>query len=203
MKQLLISLLFVFILTATFTQNKKEVIIEVYSSTVGQTNPYRSGAPLIGGSINPNGNGYCNIGVNYIEPLNKWLGILGGMEFSNHKIKTTYWVDNPNYPEPSPTYENIQLFSFPINIQADFLKYFYARTGFMIDWETKNNSSYFNNQSGIGLNFEVGGKYEFKNHVTLFLSPFFQAHGIVLFHSEQHAYKINNEGINIGIGYKF
>jgi hypothetical protein len=203
MKTLFLTLLLTLSFNIAFSQHKQKATVEIYSLMVGKTFPYRSGSPLVGGSVDPHGNGYYNIGVNYTEPLNKWLSVLGGFEYSDHKIRTTYWLDNPNYPQPSPTYEKIQLLSFPINIQTDFLKYFYARTGFTVDVEMKNNTTYFTHQSGIGLNFEVGAKYSFRDHVTVFLSPFFQTHGNILFHSERNAYKINTSGINLGIGYRF
>jgi len=207
MKRSFIALLAVLSYSIAFTQHRKQSSLEFYSLASGKTFPYRSGPTLAGDNVTPDGNGYYNVGVNYIKPLNKWLSVLGGVEFSNQKITTTYKY----FPDPTGmpivvtplSYEKIQMFSFSVNVETDFWKYFYARSGFLIDAETKNNSSYFNNQSGLGLNIEVGAKYSFKNHVTIFLSPFFEKHGAILFHPKQYAYKINNAGINLGIGYKF
>ena len=204
MKNIFLLLLLMFSFNIAFSQHKQKPTIEIYSSTIGITNPRQwSYSNLMGGSVTPHGNGYYNIGANFIQPLNKWVSIFGGIEFSNHKIKTTYYTDMPPLFYLTPTYENIQLLSFPINVQLNFFKYFFARSGFMIDVQTKNNASYLNNQSGIGLNFEVGAKYEFKNHITIFLSPFLQIHSAILFHSEEYTYRMIDDGINVGIGYRF
>lgn len=207
MKTLSLVLLFILAFNITFSQNKKHSTIEIYSSTIGRTIPYHSGSLYTGyGRLLLNGDNDYNIGLKYIQPINKWLNILGGIEFSNHQVKSTF-VSNPD-PLGGPTlvninYDNVRFLSFPLCVQAKFLKYFFIRAGALVDVETKNNSDYLNNQSGIGLNGEIGVKYSFKNHLALFLSPFYQTHGTILFNNGKYAYKMNDTGVNFGIGYWF
>ena len=207
MKTLSLTLFFILAFNITFSQNKKQATVEIYTSTIGNNFPYLIGPPIWGLTLNRSS--YHNAGINYIQPLNSWLSIMGGVEFSKYDMKNTEVI--PSDPGSGPDiiltdYPNIQLISFPVNIQVNFFKYFLARAGFMVDIETKNNSinSYINTQSGIGLNLEAGAQYNLRKHITLFLSPFFQTHGTILFQSKQdYTYKSNDAGVNLGIAYRF
>ena len=212
MKLRFLLLCFLFFSCKTFSQHKA---IHFYSSIATFTNApsiVMKGPTLVGGGIDPVGNGSYCFGINYTAQIKKALEFETGIQMTFNKIKVSYQNDMPYYPNilmPSPTYGNIDLISIPVKARLSFLKYFFVTGGVLFDFETKNsvrdssNNQLINSQSGIGIVVSAGAKYDFKEHITVFTNLTIEDHGIYLYQKLKYPFQINNLFLNMGIGYRF
>ncbi|NNU33659.1 hypothetical protein HK413_04975 [Mucilaginibacter sp. S1162] len=76
--------------------------------------------------------------------------------------------------------------------------------GFDIDFQTnyKSGVSVAPKQSGVGLEGGVGAKYSYKS-IMVFVSPYFQYHGIVKFNQQGSNFELIHTGVKFGMGYNF
>ncbi len=145
------------------------------------------------------------IGVSYTKQLNKWLSVNSGVEYSSFNIAktTTSIYDVLRYGREIPhySYGKITLITLPINLRADFLKYFFVNTGPFVDFEM--NNTIIGKQTGIGVKNSIGASYAFKNHFSILLNPFIQIHSLLSFGNKNNSNdKLVNSGLNLGISYQ-
>ena len=144
------------------------------------------------------GDGFYSFGLSYLKPLNSWVDIEAGVNYSNHNIKFTSHL----HPDGGRAFSksNLQLVSVPVTFRASFLKYLFVNLGVLADLETKH--SILDNQSGIGAVAGIGFKYSFTPQVSAFVNPFLQQHAIIPFRRENYQQRMLDAGMRLGIGLK-
>ncbi|MEN8194409.1 MAG: hypothetical protein ABFS12_16430, partial [Bacteroidota bacterium] len=148
------------------------------------------------GSASYLGESFYTIGINYIKPLNNWLEIESGIEYSKHHITV-----EPNLPpdmDNSPYKADFSILNIPISVRANFLKYFFVNGGLMLDLEL-GNSNPADNQTGIGALLGVAAKYDFNFGASVFINPYLKAHSLLPFSGEKYHQRLMEDGIRIGI----
>ncbi len=153
------------------------------------------------------GKGSTIIGITYQKTIYKSLSLETGLEYSKNKIEIipVYYPElRKNSSKNIVTNKaDIHLVTIPVYANYTFLKYFYAKAGVLIDFET-NRVEYpkTDDQSGIGFGAGIGGQYTFQNF-TLFVNPMIRFHAIIPNEKENHHQHITESGIKIGIAYNF
>ncbi len=150
------------------------------------------------GSAGYYGINFFTIGINYTKPLNNWLELETGIEYSKHNIQV-----NPNLPpdmDNSPYSTDLSLMNIPISMRANFLKYFYINGGIILDLEV-GNSNPIDEQTGFGGLLGIAIKYDFDFGAAIFLNPYIKAHSLIPFSFENYHQRIMESGIRFGIAY--
>mgnify|MGYP000353093974 FL=1 len=151
------------------------------------------------------GENFFSAGITYIHPLNNWLEIESGVEYSEFAVKVT----PPFYPgmNNESTNTDVSLLNIPVTVRANFLKYFYANSGILVDIEMSNSDNIddnsglaIDNQSGIGGMIGVGAKYDFDFGASIFVNPYFKMHSIIP--KSQFDQRISESAIRFGITYQ-
>jgi hypothetical protein len=139
---------------------------------------------------------FYTIGIDYLRPLNSWLEYEFGLEYSRQKYKV-----QTGYPFWSYSGDNIylSLISVPATLRVNFLNYFFANGGLLLDFDL-NNSSPVRYQSGIGCVFGVAAKYDFKFGASIYFNPFIKYHSVIPFSSEDY-YRQTEVGFRLGLTY--
>ena len=79
----------------------------------------------------------------------------------------------------------------------------YLDGGALIDKQTNYISdSPLNDQSGIGFEFGIGGKYSF-DKFTVFVNPSLREHGLITFDNTRSSFNLLEAGVKLGLGYNF
>jgi hypothetical protein len=192
--------LFLFTGTVVFYQ-KNTGTISAYTSFVN------SGSTIAGFSVGNGGKRQTGrktflIGTEYKKQLAKWFSLNGGIEYADHEIITVTGTDYPPFTVSGPVAGHVQLLSMPLYLRIDFLKYFFITSGGVFDLELKNTVT--NNQSGIGATGGIGVKYDFKNRLSVFIHPYYQLHGVILFNNNNNSpERLLTAGIRTGVSYRF
>lgn len=150
------------------------------------------------GSASYNSDHFYTLGINYIHPLNNWLEIETGLEYSNHTISI-----QPNLPpdmDNSPYPADFSLLNIPLTLRANFLKYFFINGGLMLDFDA-GDSKPIDNQTGIGGLLGVAAKYDFDFGATVFINPYLKAHSLIPFSPENYHQRLMESGFRFGITY--
>lgn len=144
------------------------------------------------------GDGFYGVGISYLKPLNSWLDIEAGVNYSKHKIMFTSHLHQDGGKTFSRS--NLQTVSIPVAFRANFLKYLFVNLGAVADFETKHGM--LDNQSGIGAMAGIGFKYGFTPKVSAFVNPFLQQHAIIPFRPENYQQRMLDAGVRLGVGLK-
>ncbi|HVW97316.1 MAG TPA: hypothetical protein VHA56_15190 [Mucilaginibacter sp.] len=134
-------------------------------------------------------------GLTYSRALNHSLAFETGVVYSNNKIQL-----NTDGPLSHTTDGNVHILSVPVILKYTFLKYLYADGGLLV--ENQTNNSIIRDQSGIGFELGLGGKYD-AGRVTFFLNPFLREHAVIAFKSEGSSQNLLEGGLKLGLGYNF
>ncbi len=97
---------------------------------------------------------------------------------------------------------NYRVISFPIEIQRDFLKYFFIKAGIVPHFEIKNMRDNFNYFEGIGASMSMGLKYS-KDNFHFLLAPHFNLYSLIKFKENFYDYTLSSAGIRLNTGYNF
>ena len=153
--------------------------------------------PLIG-EASYNSVRFFTIGIHYNKELYEWLDIETGVKYSKHTIR----IDPVLYPPNDyPSYtENFSLINIPINLRANFLKYFFINGGPFLELDPSISSS-IDSQTGIGFSGGLGVKYDFNFGVSLFVNPYLKFHALFPFSGESNQQKIYESALRVGISY--
>src|SRR5699024_8167309 len=106
---------------------------------------------------------FYTVGITYIYSINHWLQFETGIEYS--KLAVRFRSIIPPRPPNTRSYfgrpQNYSLVDIPLTFRFNFLHYFFANTGLLIDIDaSKSNSE--NSQNGLGQMLGVGFNYNFK-----------------------------------------
>jgi len=143
---------------------------------------------------NSDGDPIYSDGTLYSFGLAGYFRLYGALMLETGLIYSRNQISVKEYYYPSAT-ENITLYSIPINL-AIASRYFFITNGITIDFE-ENNSGALSNQSGIGFNLGLGGKYDFNSRISISLGLYGQVHGITPFKPDKSPYA-NPRGCLIG-----
>ncbi len=141
---------------------------------------------------------FFTVGINYLHPINKWLEVETGIEYSKHHI-----IIGSMFPpgmDNSLQKADFSLINVPVTLRANFLKYFFINGGLIIDINASPDSP-IDNQTGIGAIVGVAAKYDFKNGVSAFVNPYIKVHSLVPFSNSQYQQRVLETGIRIGVTY--
>ncbi len=175
-----------------FSTNK----IGVTFSSFGENDVFRSDELV--GAASYNSDYFFSMGINYLHPINKWLEVETGMEYSKHNI-----IIKPNLPpdmDNSLRKASFSLINVPLTVRANFLKYFFVNGGLIVDLDASTNSP-IDSQTGIGALVGVSVKYDFTNGVSAFVNPYTKVHSLIPFLDTKYHQRIWEDGIRLGITY--
>ena len=80
-----------------------------------------------------------------------------------------------------PFDKDFSLINIPITVRANFLNYFFANGGLLLDFDVDTSSPV---ASGMGAILGIGSQYEFNNGIGLFVNPYAKTHALLTFSSE-------------------
>jgi len=193
-KKICLSMICACLATIAFTQSKAHLSF-FYS-------PYHSEVIVKDGLLSDSGHTGKNgnlFELRYSHPVNTYLSLETGLQYSGNKVETEYFPDGITHYMES----EIKLLSVPVYANLTFLKYFYVEAGPTLDFEVQHKpQSSVQNQGGIGLAAGVGGKYTFKR-ITVFINPFVQRHLLVSFSDDEIYERLIQSGLKFGVGYSF
>ena len=111
-------------------------------------------------------------------------------------------VNLPPDENNTPYQSNFKLFSIPVTLKMDFMKYLFVNGGCLLDLDT-SPSRPIDNQTGLGVILGVGIQYDFKFGGTIFANPYLKCHSLVPFFSDRYHQRLLESGIRIGFMYNF
>ena len=192
--KLLILSAILFTFSATYAQTADKGKIGFTYSLNGGTNVLQ---PALMGAASHTVTDASGIGLIYLKPINHWLELETGINYSLYKITTT------SAPTPQVTTSNSthSLIDIPVGVRAGFWKYFFANSGLLLDLDLMSNS-HVDSQNGIGLMLGVGVKYDFKFGGSLFANPYGKIHSLLPFGFEKYHERILESGWKFGFTYK-
>ena len=202
--KLLITTLFLILVACSFANaqakeyNKDSRKIGITFSSFGENDVIRFTS--LDGAASYNSDNFYTLGVNYIHPLNTWLEIETGLEYSNHTI-----LIQPNLSpdmDNSPYNADFSLLNIPLSLRANFLKYFFINGGPILDFDI-SNSSPVDSQTGIGGLLGIAAQYDFDFGLEVFINPYLKAHSLIPFSSENYPQRLMETGVRIGLTYDF
>lgn len=152
------------------------------------------------GAASYSGDGFYSIGFTYIKPLNKWLDLETGIDWSEHEIKIDFnlFLADPTDPLLQPNTQHLSLLNIPITLRANFLRYFYANGGMLIGMDISKRSP-IDTQGGMGAIIGLGAKYDFKCGASIFLNPYTKFHALIGFNNDKYRKQIIESGIKLGL----
>lgn len=174
--------------------NKKNGKIGISFSSFGENDVTRF--EDLAGAASYDSDHFYTLGINYIHPLNNWLEIETGLEYSNHTISI-----KPNLPpdmDNSPYSADFSLLNIPLTLRANFSKYFFINGGLMLDFDA-GNSKPIDSQTGIGGLLGIAAKYDFDCGATVFINPYLKGHSLIPFSPENHHQRLMETGFRFGI----
>lgn len=139
-------------------------------------------------------------GLSYARDLNQSLSLETGLVFSDNKTQETYIIPGVGEGVLNGT---VKMITIPVFVKYTFFKYFYLDGGPLIDKQTNYKSgSELNDQSGIGFEFGIGGKYSF-DKFTVFINPSMREHALITFGNTGSTFNLLEAGFKFGVGYNF
>jgi len=150
------------------------------------------------GAPSYSGVGFFTIGINGLKSINNWLEFETGLEYSKHIIQV-----HPNLPpgaDDTPYNKNLSLLTVPISLRANFLKFFFANGGLLLDFDS-SLSSPVDSQTGVGCLFGIGAKYDFDFGGSIFINPYAKLHSLISFMPDDYQQRVCESGIRIGFMY--
>ena len=141
-------------------------------------------------------NGFKELGLKYSKRLFKNFYLETGFNysFSTVKIYTVEPVFRVGW------YHDLEILSIPINVNYKFFKYFFVSGGPILDYQKVGIN--FDSQTGVGYGFGIGVEYYLKNFVV-YIFPNFKKHAVIPSDEQKHHQKLQEYGIQFGIGYYF
>ena len=140
------------------------------------------------------------IGVNYVRGINKWLDFETSLEFSKHNM---YINGSSLSGEYTPSRKVVpKLINIPLTVRANFLKYFFANGGIMVDIDVADSDDY-DKQTGLGAMMGIGAKYDFSSGLSVFVNPYIKGHSLLPFTTDNYHRRLMNAGIRLGVMYNF
>ena len=177
----------VFHLSNAQGQDKKKAIGFTFSS-LGANEIIHLGG--IDGAPDFQGGPLFSIGLTYSSPINNWLILETGLEFSRHEINVLPSLESlitrpPISGRSEDNYQEIFLISVPVTVKALLGKYLFINGGVLLDIDI-NRSNSIKNQSGLGAILGIGAQYDFNDRIGVFVNPLVKVHALVAYSDGDH-----------------
>ena len=140
------------------------------------------------------------IGLNVASTINRWLEFETGLEYGKYRFRVAPNI-GPGVPVNFSSV-NAELLTIPVPVRAVFRKFFFINAGGLLGIHVANPKEP-SNQSGLGLMAGLGARYSFKNGLTLMINPYVRLHGLLRFGKAQNGEYLLENGIRLGVGYRF
>ncbi|MFV0471378.1 MAG: hypothetical protein ACK5L7_05020 [Paludibacteraceae bacterium] len=136
------------------------------------------------------GTGTMSLGLEYQYPLNSWLGVETGLNFSYHNFTKT--VSNTTTGELLRTKNDVNLINVPVGFNINFLQYGFIQSGVLLDLLY---------QPGFGSYMGCGVHFQSEYGLGVFVNPYIKAHSLLPFNFDFNTDRIIDTGIKIGVTY--
>ena len=142
--------------------------------------------------ITVNGRGFMSFSTDYWYPVNDWLELETGVNYSMQYFRNIY--NDPSASEPvDPENDITHMINIPVGVRAGFLKYGFINGGILVD---------ILKEPGIGSYFGVGARIESPVGFGMFINPYVKAHSIFPVNFNKNADRILEAGIRIGVSFR-
>lgn len=138
---------------------------------------------------------FYTLGLSYSYPVRHWLELETGVEYSKQTIRVD--IINPHLNNPSYK-SDFSLVEVPVTMRFNFLNYFFANGGFLVDFDA-SKSSPIDSQTGIGEMFGIGAKYNIGRGISVFANPYMKFHSNIPFSSRENHRELTESGFRFGI----
>ncbi|MCK5845816.1 MAG: hypothetical protein KAG84_00135 [Bacteroidales bacterium] len=157
-------------------------------------------SPSLDGGASYKSVDFYTIGFVIIKPFSKKIELETGFEYSEHTIRII-----PNLPPDiikDPYNSEKTLWSIPVGIRYNLLKYLYINGGVFLDFDSSLGYE-LENQQGIGVYVGLGAKYDFNFGLSIFATPYFKAHSLIPFKKQGSQGHLMETGFKMGVIYGF
>ncbi|HEY4786481.1 MAG TPA: hypothetical protein VIH57_10550 [Bacteroidales bacterium] len=192
MKKYLIAA-FLIISIAGFAQSTgKETHVGI-SFGVGKSFIYE--APVFDGPAYT-GLGSFDLGLEIHRQLRRTIFFETGVNWHHSKLKVSY----ANLPGNStgPGNGQCNMLSIPSNVRFEIGDYFFINGGGLINIDITPNRI-ISSQTGLGMDIGLGVKLSVLHHFHVYINPYLNYYGLVLFNNEDIPQKLLDSGITIAI----
>ena len=115
------------------------------------------------GSASHRGRGFYGIQAEYMHSFNRIITFETGIGYQQHQFtQYNHDMDSEFYEQSMENDFHVSFLTIPIGIRVNFLKYAFINTGATIS-ASLESSEHLADQSGLGLYFGGGLKYELKS----------------------------------------
>lgn len=192
----LIIIVFVFgLLGNVFSQNKGTI---GFSFSAVNSNYLLQSAAVNHEFTSFEGRGFMSFSADYWYPINDWLELETGMNYSLQGFEKiiSSKVEN-NLLKPLNYSESIDyhMVNIPIGVRAEFLGFGFVNGGLLVDIAQQ--------EPGIGSYFGFGVKLDSPVGYGIFVNPYVKMHSILPIDFNFSADRILEAGIRIGVSYSF
>jgi len=194
--------LFVLFTCSLLAQEKRSIGFAF--SAIGANYVINSAGTALEGEADYEVKHFITLGVSYIHPVRSWIGIESGVEYSNYTITIKPMAIPGTDLNFSKYNKELSLISVPVSARINFLKYFFANGGVLLDLETANSTP-IESQTGLGLLFGIGAKYNFNNGFGVFVNGYNKHHALIPFSAKMDDYRwrLLEFGLRAGVTYNF
>jgi len=150
------------------------------------------------GAASYNGEKFFTVGLIYLYPLKNKIDIETSIEYSYHKISIM-----PNVPpgmDDTPASTSMSLINIPVTARVNFLRYFFIDGGLFLDIDA-GTSEQLNSQTGIGAMMGLGIRYDSDYRISVFVNPYFKAHSLIPFSTNDHHQRLMESGFRFGLAF--
>jgi len=135
------------------------------------------------------------IGGFYRRQFNSKFSYEVGLEYNYHHIEFEWFPDGNVHTAKA----NIEILSFPINVNYHFGRYLYIQAGTFFDYQLNDISMHYRNQTGFGATVGVGLQYSYQKW-HIFAKPNYKRHAIIALKDNGYN-RISELGVQFGVGY--
>lgn len=139
---------------------------------------------------------FFSIGLTTLLSINNHVAIETGLIYSKGRFEIKPWGSHSLKSE-----EYFTLGSIPLAFRASFFKYFFASGGILLDFDFSKPGE-VHNQSGIGILMGTGFNYDFKNGLSILLSPEIKFHSMLSYKNVFANHRILETAVKLGVLYQ-
>ncbi len=202
MKQLLVLILLSLSISAIIAQEDNSESIKAIGITysgLGSNDAFYF--ETLDGAGSYIGKGYHSFGVTYTHKLMKFLDMETGISYGDYKYRFSNSSLGPDAPTPYIVHNAVV--DIPITARLNFLKYLFVNGGAVLGIDATSNK-HLDSQTGLGLLFGIGAKYDFKNvPLGLFANAYYKLHNVVPFAPTNYTLRTDESGYRFGLMYNF
>jgi hypothetical protein len=155
--------------------------------------------PGLTGAGGYTGKGYYSIGIDYSRRLSDRWEFCSGLTYAYHNMRITGDGDGSGRYSYSHK-QDFRMITIPLQMKYHFWKYFYVNGGLFVSEFSEVGEEELG--AGLGIGVGAGAEYEFKTGIMVTLSPYLRWN-VTTIGYYWHFYNLLQQGVAVGIGYKF